>query len=379
MLPKILLVDDEEHILSGYKRNLRGHFEVHTAEGGKFGLAAIKKEGPFAVVVSDFKMPEMNGNQFLSQVRDFSPDTVRMMLTGYADLPTTIDAVNEGNIFRLLTKPYPSDKLILTINEGVKQYKLVTAEKELLDKTLKGTIKVLIDILATVNPAAFSRISRFQKFIPPISKLLNISDKWELEIATLLSQIGLVTMPSDLLEKKYAGEVLSEDQERMFNFHPEIGKSLIGNIPRLEKVAEAVYYQFHSYTPKQNADEETKHGEALPLVSRILKVLNSFDTYVTAGLSFEDAYDKLKERESEFDPNVLIALDASIAGVYANLRLITQKIEDVQPGVVAASDIKDRNGLVLVTKGAEITEMLKMKLLNFAKLGHIDEEIKILM
>ena len=112
MAAKILLVDDEEHVLSGYKRYLRNHFEVHTANGGKLGLTAIQKEGPFAVVVSDFKMPEINGNQFLSNVRAIAPDTVRMMLTGYADLPTTIDAVNEGNIYRLLTKPCSSENLL---------------------------------------------------------------------------------------------------------------------------------------------------------------------------------------------------------------------------------------------------------------------------
>lgn len=378
MLSKILLVDDEENILSGYRRNLRGHFEVHTAEGGKNGLAKIKKDGPFEVVVSDFKMPEMNGNQFLAQVRDFNPDTVRIMLTGYADLPTTIDAVNEGNIFRLLTKPCSGEKLIATLNEGIRQYRLVTAEKELLQKTLKGTIKVLIDILSTVNPAAFSRVSRFQKFIPPISSLLNITNKWEIEVAVLLSQIGLVTMPSEMLEKKYSGETLPEDQEAVFNSHPTVGKALIANIPRLERIADAVYYQFHSFTPKTKDDERIKHGEALPLVSRILKVLNTFDTYVTAGNTREEAFDKLKESEYEFDPNILIALDATIAGVYADLRLFSQKIEDLEIGVVAASDIKDKNGQVLVTMGAEITQMLKMKLLNYAKLGHIDEEIKIL-
>jgi DNA-binding NtrC family response regulator len=207
---KILLVDDEENVLSGYKRNLRTNFEVFTAQGGNAGIAEIHKNGPFAVVVSDFKMPEMNGNDFLSHVRQVAPDTVRMMLTGYADLPTTIDAVNKGNIFRLLTKPCSTEKLKDTINDGIKQYMLITAEKELLNKTLKGSIKVLIDILSTVNPTAFSRASRFQKFIPTICNLLSIENKWELEISVLLSQIGLVTLPPDLLEKKYSGQVIDK-------------------------------------------------------------------------------------------------------------------------------------------------------------------------
>lgn len=378
MAPKVLLVDDEEHVLSGYKRNLRSHFDVYTAAGGKLGLISVQKDGPFAVVVSDFKMPEMNGNQFLSQVKGIAPDTIRMMLTGYADLPTTIDAVNDGNIFRLLTKPCSSEKLIATISDGVKQHRLVTAEKELLDKTLKGTIKVLIEILATVNPAAFSRVSRFQRFIPSISTLLNIHDKWELEVATLLSQIGLVTMPSDLLNKMFAGEQLEKEQEEVYNSHPNVGKSLIGNIPRLENIAEAVQYQFHSYTSLKGTNENIKSGDSLPLVARILRVLNSFDTHVSAGCSPEEAYKKLKETEELFDPNVMIALDASIAGVYQSLSLFTVHVKDLEIGVVAAADIKDNNGQVLITKGAEITNMLKLKLINFVKLGHIQQEIKIL-
>ncbi len=375
MKPKILLVDDEDHVLSGYRRNLRHKFTILTANSGQLGLAKIKEEGPFSVIVSDFKMPEMNGNQFLSKVKTLSPDTVRIMLTGYADLSTTIEAVNEGNIFRLLTKPCSIEKLISSINEGVRQYNLITAEKVLLDKTLKGTIKMLIEILSTVNPAAFSRSSRFQKFIPQISSLLNVHNIWELEIATLLSQIGLVTMPADLLEKKFSGEELPEEHEYIYNSHPSVGKSLLINIPRLENIAEAIYYQFSSFTSE---DELAKSGEALPLISRILKVLNDFDNYVTSGLSFEDAYDKLKEHEEQYDPNVLIALDASIAGVYQNLSLITVAVKDVEPGVVAASDIKDKNGFVLITKGAEITEMLKMKLMNYVKMGSVNETIKVL-
>ena len=376
MLPKILLVDDEEFVLSGYKRNLRNQFTVYTANSGKAGLKIIKEKGPFSVVVSDFKMPEMNGNKFLSNVKKLSPDTVRIMLTGYADLSTTIDAVNEGNIFRLLTKPCTTEKLISSINDGIKQYNLVTTEHVLLQKTFKGSIKLLTDILSTVNPIAFSRASRFQKFIPQISNLLHLENKWELEIASLLSQIGLVILPPEVSEKKYSDEPLTEEQEKLFNTHPVVGKSLLENIPRLEKIAEAIYYQLYPF--KNKKDPKAKCGTALPIISRILKVLNDFDTYVTTGDSFEDAFKKLKLKPDDYDPDVLVALDVTISGIYEGLTLETVNIEDVQPGVIVASDIKNKNGTVLITKGMEITEMLKSKLLNYVKLCNIDNKIKIL-
>ncbi|MBK8944139.1 MAG: response regulator [Ignavibacteriae bacterium] len=375
MNPKILLVDDEEHVLAGYRRTLRSHFEIFTSTSGKLALSTLKQEGPFAVVVSDYKMPEMNGNKFLSLVKDFAPDSVRIMLTGFADLSTTMEAVNEGNIFRLLTKPCSVDKLLSSINDGVKQFNLINAEKELLEKTLKGTIKILIDILSTVNPVAFSRVSRFQKFIPQISSLLNIENKWEVEVSSLLSQIGLVTMPPEILEKKFKGENLEVELENIFNQHPQIAKSFLKNIPRLENITESIYYQFH---PFKNENKNEVCEEKLPIASRILYVLNKFDSYVTTGLSFEDAYDELKKNEDEFDPNVLIALDAAIAGIYQNLKLVSTTIEDVEPGVVAAADIIDKNGFVLITKGAEITNMMKLKLLNYNKLGNVKKEIKVL-
>ncbi len=376
MTPKILFVDDEDLVLSGYKRNLRNHFTIYTAKSGELGLKIIKEKGPFPVVVSDFKMPEMNGNIFLSKVKTISPDTIRIMLTGYADLPTTIDAVNEGNIFRLLTKPCPLEKLVASINEGIKQYNLVTAEHELLEKTFKGSIKLLTEILSTVNPTAFSRASRFQKFIPQISNLLHIENKWELEVASLLSQIGLVILPTEIVEKKYSNEPLPKEQEKLFLTHPNVGKALLENIPRLKNISEAIYYQLHPY--KNLEKNREKSGKDLPVISRILKVLNDFDTYTTAGNSFEETITLMKKDEYNYDPDVLVALDVTISGIYEGLSLETVEIQSLQPGVIIASDIKSKNGAVLVTKGMEVTEILKSKLLNYVNLSSIDSKIKIL-
>jgi DNA-binding NtrC family response regulator len=157
MTDKILFVDDEPAVLDGYKRMLRREFEVDTAVCGQQGLAEISNHGPYAVVISDMRMPEMNGAQFLSQVRQTAPDTVRMLLTGYSDMDAAMSAVNEGNIFRFLTKPCEKDLLGKAITAGLMQYRLVTAEKDLLENTLMGSIKVLTDVLSAVSPEAFGR------------------------------------------------------------------------------------------------------------------------------------------------------------------------------------------------------------------------------
>jgi CheY-like chemotaxis protein len=131
---KVLFVDDEKGVLDGYERLLRKEFYVSVALSGQEGLATIQEHGPFAVVISDMRMPGMNGAEFLAQVRQKAPDTVRMLLTGYTDLSAAIDAVNEGNIFRFLTKPSTKEVLVDAISMGVKQYHSVTADRELLSK-----------------------------------------------------------------------------------------------------------------------------------------------------------------------------------------------------------------------------------------------------
>ena len=118
----ILFVDDELNILDAYKRQLRKHFTVETAEGAEKGLEAVKNRGPFAVIVSDLKMPGMDGNKFLAQVRKISPESTRILLTGYADLSNAIEAINNGNIYRLLTKPCDKIDLIQALKSGIEQY-----------------------------------------------------------------------------------------------------------------------------------------------------------------------------------------------------------------------------------------------------------------
>jgi FixJ family two-component response regulator len=131
---KVLFIDDEPSVLEGFQRLLRQDFEVNTAQGGYLGLAAIQSCGPFAVIISDMRMPEMNGVEFLSQVRHRAPDSVRMLLTGHADLDAAIDAVNKGNIFRFLTKPCKKQVLVDAIQCGLDQFRIAKSQRELARK-----------------------------------------------------------------------------------------------------------------------------------------------------------------------------------------------------------------------------------------------------
>ncbi len=136
MAPKVLFVDDDPNILEAYQRQFWKQYQIDTALAGDRGLEAVAKNGPYAVIVSDLKMPGMNGVQLLSRVREMAPDSVRIMLTGFAEVQTAIDAVNEGNIFRFLTKPCQPDVLARALDAGIEQYRLITANRELLEQSL---------------------------------------------------------------------------------------------------------------------------------------------------------------------------------------------------------------------------------------------------
>lgn len=134
MSDKILFVDDDASVLEGYRRILHREFAVTTASGGEQGLAMIRVGGPFAVVISDMRMPGMNGAEFLAKVRVKAPDTVRMLLTGYSDLEAAIQAVNEGSIFRYLSKPCGKDVIVKAIESGLAIHRSMAADRELVKK-----------------------------------------------------------------------------------------------------------------------------------------------------------------------------------------------------------------------------------------------------
>ena len=127
MSERILFVDDEPNLLDGIRRTLRKHGGLQTATSGAEGLRLLNEAGPFALVVSDMRMPLMNGAKFLAKVRELAPDTVRMILSGQSDLQATIAAVNDGDIYRFLNKPCPAEQLWSAVEDGLKQYRLLSA------------------------------------------------------------------------------------------------------------------------------------------------------------------------------------------------------------------------------------------------------------
>lgn len=147
---QILFVDDDRRALDSFTRMLHREFDVETAQSGAQGLAAIHLLGPFALVISDMRMPAMNGAEFLAQVRQLAPNTVRMLLTGYQDLRQAIDAVNDGHIFRYLSKPCDKEEMVAAIRLGLAEYKARMEEKDLADEARE----MRMELAARIPPPA---------------------------------------------------------------------------------------------------------------------------------------------------------------------------------------------------------------------------------
>jgi len=373
---KILLVDDDENILSSYKRTLRAKFHLTTCSDPLEALKLFAKQDSFAVVLSDFKMPGLDGNTFLSEVKKYSPNTVRIMLTGYADTNTAITAVNKGSIFRLLTKPCPNEILVDALSDALNQYALIVAEKELLQKTLKGSIKLLMDILSVFNPKAFSQASRLTNLSKSIAYRFGLNNTWEIETMVLLAKIGCVAIPSDILEKKLNGETLTPEEENLYLSHPQIGKALLANIPRLENISNIISYQLMPFGVVSKTTGKIQPNE-IPIEARILKVLEDYDIALRTGLDEKTAIQKMKEKIGEYDTNILVALDAEIAGIYSGLRIVTIDIEEIEAGMVIAEAIKDKFGHTLISKGTEISLVLKARLESYMLMNNVEKKIKI--
>lgn len=376
MNEKILFVDDDPNILQGYQRALRKILRIDTALGGEEGLAAIAKTGPYAVIISDMRMPGMDGVQFLSKVKDIAPDSVRMMLTGNADMNTAIVAVNEGNIFRFMTKPCEPDVFVKALQDGIQQYRLVMAERELLEKTLNHSIKALIDILSMVNPVAFSRATRVHKYVKRMVSELKITGSWQYEIAALLSQIGCVTIPPDTIEKYYAGQALSDNEMEMFTAHPAVGGELLKKIPRMESVTLMIEGQMKPFSLYGQAGPPSSRSE-MDLGAQMLKAAVEFDRLVSQGTAPGKAVEELLKRQKDVDPAIVATLrTADFGGGEKVTRLM--KIKDLAPGMVIGENIYTDKKLLLVPKGQEITGTLMERLKNFWRNGLIAEQIMVI-
>jgi len=376
--PRILLVDDEALVLAALGRQLRTHFDVTVATEPAEAMKLAVSKGPYAVAVSDLRMPGMDGVALLSGIRKLCPDTVRVLLTGYADVEAAIAAVNEGNIFRFLSKPCPSGTLIRALEASVEQYRLITAERVLLEQTLRGSLKTLTDILALVNPLAFGRAIRVRKLISEFAALEKVGDPWQAEIAAMLAQIGWVTLPAETTSKLYHGVALSASEQAIVDNLPILTEQLLANIPRLEPVREILHYRDKHYDGQGPPHDKTC-GDAIPWGARALKAVSDFDVLESQGYSVEVAVDTMRARTGWYDPAMVEDIARLQSDKPRDATVMKLPLHAVGPGMVFAEDVKTRSGLLLIARGQEVTPSLVERIKNLTLNSTITDPVLVML
>lgn len=332
---KILFVDDDPEIMAALRRRLCRKYVVDTAQGPIRGLEAVIDRGPYAVIVSDLRMPGMGGVEFLSRLRKACPDTVRVMLTGYADLKTAMDAVNTGQVFRFLAKPCAEEELDEALAASVAHYLQTSAEKEFLKGALRGIIKVLTDLLALLNPEALGRATRVKRLVADMARYCDAPDVWRIELAVMLSQLGAMVMPEAMFARLRAEGALDGDPQRLFARHPAIGADLLVNIPKLGEVADIIR---HQETPYAGDGAGGPAVPDIPLGARLLKVVLDFDRLLTSGTGRDEALAVLAGREGLYDPKALKLLGV-LAGSREGYCRGEASVSALTPGMVLEEDI----------------------------------------
>ncbi|HBF07403.1 MAG TPA: hypothetical protein DHW71_10140 [Gammaproteobacteria bacterium] len=369
---KILCVDDESNVLDGLRRILFEDYDVEAVTSGAEALELMQDE-EFACIISDMRMPEMNGAEFLSKARQIAPDTTRMLLTGQSDMESAISAINDGNIFRFLMKPCPEEKLLGHMSEAIRLYELTKAEKDLLENTLKGAITVLTDMLSMIAPTAFSRSIYIRGYMSHMSRMTKQANAWEFEIAGMLSQLGAIVLPPDLIKKAFSSVPLEADEKQMLGSIPAAGAKLVDSIPRLQNVALMIESQHGNDRELHN----TLGGHVL-IGAKMLRIASAVDRLILQeGVSVQKAVETLKKTLVTPDDQTLLTCLSSFKPDSADRVLKSVNVNELEIGMILEADVLAKNKSVVLCKGQKLNGPLIARLVNFARRSGIQEPIEV--
>lgn len=347
--PALLCVDDEPRLLESLTLTLERRFRVRTATSGPLALQVLQEDPDIAVIISDMRMPDMDGAELLQRAEPLAPTAVRMLLTGQADVETAIRAINQGRIFRFLTKPCPPAAMAEALDAALRQHELLVAEKVLLQDTLLGSIRALCEVLGMADPLSFGRAQRMQRHAAQLAA--GRDDAWQVEMAAALSQLGHVSLPEAVVRKLHVGQALAPAEETMLAGVPAVTEGLLRHIPRLEPVRAILR-------------EATAPGPCTSAGAAILRIVSDFETLTAGGEPAEVAVGVMRSRAGAYDAGFLAAF-ARLQGESAEPREIREvALASLRTGMILADDLRLKTGAVLVARGYCVTEGLLARLRN---------------
>ncbi len=371
---RVLVVDDEPLVLKAHSRYLQREYEVLAAPSAHEAMELLDAWTPIAVVVSDLRMPGEDGIRLLQSVARVAPDTSRVLLSAHVDLDAAMRAVSEGQVYQILTKPCNPAQLRTVVAQAAERHQLIRAERELLERTLTGSISALVDALSITNPRAFGHSKRICRMVGEVLDSLEISQRWEIEVAAMVSHLGTVTLPETLVERLWAGKRLSGDELRQVSEAQALSERILGHIPRLEGVRNILRYQLQRYDGN-GVPLDGVRGTALPLGARVLKAVIACDRLESWGLERADAVSNLREDRGGHDPRVLEALAPRRRGVAASKVVFVNRLTEA---MVLDEHVYSKDGLLLAQRGTPLGTSLIERLRNFAVTRGVREPFRVL-
>lgn len=413
--PTLLLVDDEANILSSLRRLFRPQgYRVLTAESGDEALELLAAE-PVDLILSDMRMPGMTGAQLLATACERWPDTVRILLTGYADMSSTIEAINRGQIYRYVSKPWEDDELKLLVRDALER-KFLKLENERMTQTIAeqneqlrhfnaelearvqartkelsealaatdkahrdlrqsytSTVRVFCELIESRSPILKGHGRRVADLARNIARNLGVSDAEQqtLVLASMLHDMGKIGLPDELLAKPYS--TLHAEERGVVMTHPARAETLLMGISPLREAAAIVRAHHEHFDGTGYPDGSA--GLAIPRLARILAVANAFDslqlgTMVGRTLSPKDALDFIvANRGKRYDPSVVdafVSVGVSLKSEQANTE---QRLRPamLKTGMELARDLVHADGYLLLSKGFVIDDAIIEQLLRLER------------
>ncbi len=422
----LLFVDDEENILNALRRVFRKEpYKILITTSAREGLSLLESN-PVALVISDHRMPEMEGTEFLSRVREIKPDAIRIMLTGYADMKAATDAINRCQTYRFIAKPWNDDDLRLAVREALRQYDLIALNQELtelvkkqnqelydinrnleekvrertreieeknrelsgfyqkLEASFLDTIHAFLGLMELKSPTLIGRARRVADLARRISDRFGLSgdEAGACEMAALLMDIGTIGYPDQMINK---GEGDMDNLERaLWQKHTLLGEANIKGIERLKQVSLIIRSHHERFDGK--GFPEGLRADQIPLPARIVAAADYFDSLINRPatknwLSAREAIESLeKEKGTRFDPSVVHALIdvTEKEGKSVTPDEVEVSLEGLAEGMTLARDLKTKGGILLLPARNRVQALHLEKIKNFHRIDPIVDRIYVI-
>lgn len=408
---RILIVDDEEIVMVALRETLvRAGYQVATAPNPIPALEALKNE-PFSVVISDQQMPKMNGLDFLAKVKELQPEASRILITAVLSLDTVIDAINKGEIYRFIVKPWLREELLATVKNAVQRYELICRNSllqattlamnekltqlnksleeqvdrvaqqnqqlarlnEALEQNLSRSVELCLQTMQTFYPTLGSQARRVYEVCKAMADGLSLAaeQKQTLEIAAWLHDIGLVGVPRHLIRKWQERAPLEEPERLLIEHHPVLGQELASFVHHLRDVGATIRAHHERFDGKGYPDGLA--GDFIPWLGRLLTVAVA---YAESPLDHQSIIEEIKLGSgSAFDPEAVRAFLRALPRATMPRKEREVLLSELRPGMVLAKGIYTANGLLLMPEGQQLSAPYIDKLLNHNRINPISQSL----